>query len=153
MKNNFKRVFALLIAVVMCVTCVLPVFASGEAATCPGAGEVHTKANCVEVEVEVKYCGRCDNLLEECTCSNPEHNERPSDEDDGPAHNDRPTNNTETPEHNDKTETEDDTPEHNDRPGSTTSNSGHSERLNASDNNNEGGAGTTTDAPAHSPRP
>ena len=39
MKHNFKRVFALLLAVVMCLTCTLPVFATnGETGACPEAG-------------------------------------------------------------------------------------------------------------------
>lgn len=55
MKNNFKRVFALLLAVVMCMTCTLPVFATnGETGTCPEAGVAakHTKNNCDAIEID-----------------------------------------------------------------------------------------------------
>lgn len=59
MKNNSKRICALLLAVVMCVTCVVPVFAEIDGAQapgykCPEAGneEKHSPLNCDCVEVE-----------------------------------------------------------------------------------------------------
>ena len=52
MKNNSKRICALLLAIVMCITCVVPVFAETDVHThaeegkCPGAGKYHTEENC-----------------------------------------------------------------------------------------------------------
>ena len=63
MKNNFKRVFALLLAVVMCMTCTLPVFATtgGDVAEkkCPGADVRHTIENCTYEQIGEPVAPEC----------------------------------------------------------------------------------------------
>lgn len=78
MKNNSKRIFALLLAIVMCVSCVVPVFAEVDVhdhaeetpATpkCPGVGEEHTFTNCDStfVETVAPQCGKFGYDLYEC---------------------------------------------------------------------------------------
>ena len=46
MKQRMRRISALLLVVVMCVSLVVPAFAAEEGATCPGADGIHTKSNC-----------------------------------------------------------------------------------------------------------
>ncbi len=60
MKNNFRKVCALVLAVVMCIGTILPVFASegGESTVkCPGEGQVHTAENCDATLHETKEAG------------------------------------------------------------------------------------------------
>ncbi len=83
MKNNSKRIFALLLAIVMCVSCVVPVFAEVNVhdhaeetpvAKCPGVGEEHTFTNCDStfVETVAPQCGQFGYDLYECnTCKAP----------------------------------------------------------------------------------
>ena len=83
MKNNSKRICALLLAVVMCITCVVPVFAESsdahvhsETATdkCPGVDKEHTTANSTYTYVETvaPKCGEWGYDLNRCnTCSAP----------------------------------------------------------------------------------
>ena len=77
MKNNSKRIFALLLAIVMCVSCVVPVFAEVNVhdhveetpvVKCPGAGEEHTFTNCDStfVETVAPQCGQFGYDLYEC---------------------------------------------------------------------------------------
>ena len=83
MKNNSKRICALLLAIVMCIGCVVPVFAAPDKAgrephadgvTCPGAGEEHTMANAPYVFVKIvpAKCGEWGYTVYECeTCKAP----------------------------------------------------------------------------------
>ena len=83
MKNNSKRICALLLAVVMCITCVVPVFAESsdahvhsETATdkCPGANAEHTTANSTYtfVDTVAPNCGEWGYDLNRCNvCSAP----------------------------------------------------------------------------------
>ena len=77
MKNNSKRIFALLLAIVMCVSCVVPVFAEVNVhdhaeetpvVKCPGVGEEHTFTNCDStfVETVAPQCGKFGYDLYEC---------------------------------------------------------------------------------------
>ena len=80
MKNNSKRICALLLAVVMCITRVGPVFAESDAhvhsetVTCPGATVEHTMTNAPVVFVKTvpAECGKFGYDLYECaTCKTP----------------------------------------------------------------------------------
>ena len=79
MKNNSKRICALLLAIVMCIGCVVPVFAESDVhvhseAVCPGKGVDHTMANCTTVYVKTvdPQCGAFGYDLYECTtCKTP----------------------------------------------------------------------------------
>ena len=83
MKNNSKRICALLLAIVMCIGCVVPVFAAPDAAgrephadgvTCPGVGAEHTMANAPYVFVKIvpAKCGEWGYTVYECeTCKAP----------------------------------------------------------------------------------
>lgn len=56
MKNTFKKVAAVVLAVLMCVSAMVPTFA---ASTCPGASVLHTAANCTsykDVTVQEPTC-------------------------------------------------------------------------------------------------
>ena len=48
MKNTFKRIAVIAMAVLMCVSAVVPAFAAGN--VCPGEGNTHTAYNCTYVE-------------------------------------------------------------------------------------------------------
>ncbi len=73
MRNNFRKVCALVLAIVMCIGTILPVFASegGETATCPGAlnPNAHTKENCeyVEYHKQEPTCGVNGYTVYKCT--------------------------------------------------------------------------------------
>ncbi len=71
MKKAMKKVLALVLTVLMCVSVALPVVAA-DAATCPGANADHTKANCswTEIEKVAVGCGQDGYTLNKCnTCS------------------------------------------------------------------------------------
>ncbi len=57
MKNTFKRIAVIALAVLMCVSAVVPSFAAGNA--CPGDGKTHTAFNCTYQEVS-KQEATCD---------------------------------------------------------------------------------------------
>lgn len=70
MKKTMKKVLALVLTVLMCVSVALPVVAAD--ATCPGANADHTKANCswTEIEKVAVGCGQDGYTLNKCnTCS------------------------------------------------------------------------------------
>ncbi len=80
MKNNSKRICALLLAIVMCIGCVVPVFAETSnvhthaEAVCPGENAEHTMTNCTNVFVRTApaECGKIGYDLYECTtCHTP----------------------------------------------------------------------------------
>ena len=78
MKNNSKRICALLLAIVMCIGCVVPVFAEtaahDHAVACPGEGKEHTMANApvVFVKTVAPQCGVKGYDYYECeTCKAP----------------------------------------------------------------------------------
>ena len=57
MKNTFKRIAVIALAVIMCVSAAVPAFAAGNA--CPGVGKTHTAFNCTYVEAN-KQEATCD---------------------------------------------------------------------------------------------
>ena len=48
MKHTFKKAAAIILAALMCVSAMVPVFAAN---TCPGTGKTHTAYNCTYVQV------------------------------------------------------------------------------------------------------
>ncbi len=67
MKNTFKRIAVIALAVVMCVSAVVPAFAAGNA--CPGDGKTHTAYNCTYVEVSKQEatCETAGSVTGKCT--------------------------------------------------------------------------------------
>lgn len=69
MRNNFKKFAAIALALVMCVSALVPVFAVD---VCPGEGKVHTATNCTWTEAGKKEatCGVAGTVSGKCdTCS------------------------------------------------------------------------------------
>jgi len=70
MKNNFKKLAAVVLALVMCVSTLVPVFAAED--VCPGEGAVHTATNCTytvvgtteaDCDTNGAVTGRCNTCL------------------------------------------------------------------------------------------
>lgn len=67
MKNTFKRIAVIALAVLMCVSAVVPAFAAGNA--CPGDGKTHTAYNCTyqEVSKQEATCETAGSVTGKCT--------------------------------------------------------------------------------------
>ncbi len=60
MKKTMKKVLAIVLTVLMCVSVVLPVMAEGTTSGCPGVGVAHTLANCTNYETYKTYAPTCE---------------------------------------------------------------------------------------------
>lgn len=67
MKNTFKRIAVIALAVLMCVSAAMPAFAAGNA--CPGEGKTHTAYNCTyqEVSKQEATCETAGAVTGKCT--------------------------------------------------------------------------------------
>ena len=68
MKHTFKKVAAIVLAVLMCVTAIVPAVAATETA-CPGAGKTHTAVNCsyIQASVQAATCDESGFVIGQCT--------------------------------------------------------------------------------------
>jgi len=60
MKKTMKKVLALVLAVLMCGSFVLPAMAAGATTGCPGVGVAHTLDNCTDYKTHKTYAPTCE---------------------------------------------------------------------------------------------
>ena len=70
MKQRMRRISALLLALVLCASMMVPAFAAEESANCPGVGQIHKKSNCSygeAIAVNEAGCGKQGYTVYQCT--------------------------------------------------------------------------------------
>lgn len=69
MKQRMRRISALLLVLLMCVSLVIPAFAADESASCPGKDGIHKKSNCSysgPINVHEAGCGKQGYTVYQC---------------------------------------------------------------------------------------